>query len=65
MEYEYCCKDCGENFSVSGRFDMLVSLRPECPKCKGANVVKKISAKGFILKGDGFYSTDNKLKKGN
>ncbi|MEA2100966.1 MAG: zinc ribbon domain-containing protein [Thermodesulfobacteriota bacterium] len=39
--YEYECKDCGE------AFDALVSITvdtpPDCPKCKGQNVKKKMS----------------------
>jgi putative FmdB family regulatory protein len=60
MEYVYQCKNCGKEFSISGRFESLVGLRPECPECKSANVVKKISASSFILKGKDFYSTSNR-----
>jgi putative FmdB family regulatory protein len=60
MEYVYQCKSCGKEFSVSGRFESLIGLRPECPECKSSNVVKKISASSFILKGNDFYSTKDR-----
>ncbi|HON37833.1 MAG: FmdB family zinc ribbon protein [Desulfomonilia bacterium] len=39
--YEYQCKDCGEEFERL----MPISAQnpPECPKCGGGNVKKKIS----------------------
>jgi putative FmdB family regulatory protein len=60
MEYEFKCKQCGKEFSVSGRFESLIGLRPECPECKSANVVKKLFATPSIFKGDGFYSTNGR-----
>lgn len=58
--YEYICQKCSTLFSVSGDYKTLFGLKPYCPKCKGEDVTKKISLFDFILKGTGFYSTDNK-----
>jgi putative FmdB family regulatory protein len=62
MEYDFVCKDCGKGFSVNGRFESLIGLRPECPECKSSNCVKRISSIKTIYKGDGFYTTDNRKK---
>jgi putative FmdB family regulatory protein len=60
VEYIYQCKECGKEFSVVGRFETLVGLKPECPECKSSNVVKKLFATPSIFKGDGFYSTKDR-----
>ncbi|MBP8719000.1 MAG: zinc ribbon domain-containing protein [Candidatus Atribacteria bacterium] len=56
--YEYQCKKCSYVFE---KFQAITDppLR-ECPKCNG-EVFRLISKNGsFILKGSGFYSTDNR-----
>jgi putative FmdB family regulatory protein len=56
MTYEYVCLNCGN-------FDLEQSIKDDaikvCPMCK-APVYRKISGNGFILKGSGFYSTENR-----
>ena len=56
--YEYQCKKCGNVFEI------FQSITEEplkvCPGCKG-EVCRLISKNGsFILKGSGYYSTDNR-----
>src|SRR4029078_3930451 len=55
--YEYACKSCGEHVEVVQSFkdDPLT----ECPACGGA--LRKVFAPvGIVLKGSGFYKTDNR-----
>lgn len=59
--YEYVCSTCGH------RFEQIVRIgaeAPPCPSCASAEVVKKISASGFILKGGGWYKDHYGLKSG-
>jgi putative FmdB family regulatory protein len=60
MEYVFKCKTCDNEFTVSGRFEALIGIRPECPNCKSSNVIKKLFSTPSIFKGDGFYSTRNR-----
>jgi len=56
--YEYQCKKCGCIFE---KFQSITA-KPlkRCPKCNG-EVFRLISKNGsFILKGSGYYSTDNR-----
>jgi len=39
--YEYTCKDCGEDFEAL--VFISSTKKPECPRCKGTNLNKKIS----------------------
>lgn len=55
--YEYACKNCGEHLEVVQSFkdDPLT----ECPNCSGP--LRKVFAPvGIVLKGSGFYKTDNR-----
>ena len=53
--YDYRCKKCGHEFALfQGIND---KPRKSCPGCKG-RVERLITGGNFILKGDGFYSTD-------
>lgn len=59
--YEYQCPTCGH------AFEKLVKMGaepPPCPECAGVEVVKKVSAAGFILKGGGWYKDHYGLKSG-
>jgi putative FmdB family regulatory protein len=59
--YEYACKSCGEHVEVVQSFkdDPLT----ECPNCKGP--LRKVFAPvGIVLKGSGFYKTDNRAASG-
>lgn len=56
--YEYQCKKCGCNFE---KFQSITA-KPlkHCPECNG-EVFRLISKNvNFILKGSGYYSTDNR-----
>ncbi len=56
--YEYQCKKCGYTFE---QFQSITAKPLEhCPVCDGL-VCRLISKNGsFILKGSGYYSTDNR-----
>jgi putative FmdB family regulatory protein len=58
--YEYRCDACGHEFEAMQK----ISDAPltDCPSCTAAELVKKVSAAGFRLKGGGWYETD--FKKG-
>jgi putative FmdB family regulatory protein len=55
--YEYACKDCAEHIEVVQSFkdDPLT----ECPAC-GGPLRKVFAPVGIVLKGSGFYKTDNR-----
>src|SRR3954453_11444342 len=55
--YEYACKNCGEHVEVVQSFkdDPLT----ECPSC-GGPLRKGFAPVGIVLKGSGFYKTDNR-----
>jgi len=55
--YEYACKSCGEHVEVVQSFkdDPLT----ECPAC-GGPLRKVFAPVGIVLKGSGFYKTDNR-----
>ena len=56
--YEYACRACEHEFeSLQKMSDPALT---DCPECKSAELVKKISAAGFRLKGGGWYETDFK-----
>jgi putative FmdB family regulatory protein len=56
--YEYQCQACGH------AHEALQKLNAEpltvCPACSKPELMKKISAAGFRLKGSGWYETDFK-----
>lgn len=55
--YEYACRDCGRHLEVVQSFTDKPLTK--CPSCKG--VLKKVfSPVGIVLKGSGFYKTDNR-----
>lgn len=56
--YEYKCKKCGKTFE---KFQSITADPVEkCKSCDG-EVYRLISKNGnFILKGNGYYSTDNR-----
>lgn len=57
--YEYKCEKCEKVFDVSGTYEALMLLKPQCPDCKSKKVKKLIGKVNFILKGEGFYKTDS------
>src|SRR5437588_4491930 len=58
--YEYVCRDCGQHVEVFQQFsDEPLTV---CPNCGG--VLRKVfHPAGILLKGSGFYKTDNRPKK--
>lgn len=56
--YEYRCQSCGHELEKLQK----ISDEPlkDCPECAKPELVKKISAAGFRLKGQGWYETDFK-----
>lgn len=56
--YEYECGSCGH------QMDKLQKISDEpllyCPACTKPELIKKVSAAGFRLKGGGWYETDFK-----
>lgn len=56
--YEYQCQSCGQMHEAIQK----ISDAPltDCPTCNKPDLVKKISAAGFRLKGGGWYETDFK-----
>jgi putative FmdB family regulatory protein len=55
--YDYRCDECGEEFEVW----QSITDDPftECPRC-GRHIRKVMSPAGIVLKGSGFYKTDNR-----
>lgn len=56
--YEYQCQSCGHEHEALQK----LSAEPlvTCPACNKPELMKKISAAGFRLKGSGWYETDFK-----
>jgi putative FmdB family regulatory protein len=56
--YEYQCQSCGHEYEALQKLNdhPLVT----CPACSKPELMKKISAAGFRLKGGGWYETDFK-----
>lgn len=59
--YEYRCQACGHEHEALQK----ITAEPlvQCPACSQPELMKKISAAGFRLKGAGWYETD--FKSGN
>ena len=58
--YEYVCTSCGEHLEVVQSF----SDEPlaTCPNCEG-RLRKVFGSIGIVLKGSGFYKTDNRSSR--
>src|SRR3954462_14891231 len=55
--YEYRCAKCGQHFDVYQSFsEDPLTKHPGC----GGKVTKVLSPAGIVLKGSGFYKTDNR-----
>lgn len=59
--YEYRCGNCGHELEALQK--LSDAPLTDCPSCQQAELVKKVSAAGFRLKGGGWYETD--FKSGN
>jgi len=55
--YEYRCAKCGKHLEVYQSFSEEPLTKHE--KC-GGKLTKVLSAAGIVLKGSGFYKTDNR-----
>lgn len=59
--YQYRCAKCGEQFELwQSIHDDSLKRHPGC----GGQVTKVLSAAGIVLKGPGFYRTDNRTSAG-
>jgi putative FmdB family regulatory protein len=56
--YEYQCQSCGHEHEALQKLSAEPLLI--CPACSKPELMKKISAAGFRLKGTGWYETDFK-----
>jgi putative FmdB family regulatory protein len=56
--YEYQCKACGHEHEALQKLSDAPLVH--CPACSKPELMKKISAAGFRLKGGGWYETDFK-----
>lgn len=56
--YEYQCQACGHEYEALQKMSDPVLIT--CPACNKPELIKKISAAGFRLKGTGWYETDFK-----
>ena len=56
--YEYQCQTCGHEHEALQK--MSDAPLVHCPACSRPDLMKKISAAGFRLKGGGWYETDFK-----
>ena len=56
--YEYQCQSCGHEHEALQKLNAEPLLT--CPACSKPELMKKISAAGFRLKGSGWYETDFK-----
>ena len=55
--YQYRCAKCGDQFELwQSIHDDALQKHPGC----GGKVTKVLSAAGIVLKGPGFYRTDNR-----
>jgi putative FmdB family regulatory protein len=55
--YEYRCAKCGQDLEVHQSFsDKPLTKHAEC----GGKLAKVLSPAGIVLKGSGFYKTDNR-----
>lgn len=56
--YEYQCQSCGHEHEALQKLNAEPLIT--CPACSKPELMKKISAAGFRLKGGGWYETDFK-----
>lgn len=56
--YEYQCQSCGHEHEALQKLSDQPLI--DCPACSKPDLIKKISAAGFRLKGGGWYETDFK-----
>jgi len=56
--YEYQCQSCHHELEALQKLSDAPLV--DCPDCGKADLIKKISAAGFRLKGGGWYETDFK-----
>ena len=60
--YDYRCAKCGEDLEVYQSFSEAPLTRH---KGCGGKLAKVLSPAGIVLKGSGFYKTDNRSSNGN
>jgi putative FmdB family regulatory protein len=58
--YEFQCENCKNKFDVATSMTNIQCIKVYCPDCHSNNVHRKYGLFAFILKGNGFYKTDNR-----
>lgn len=61
MIYTFICKDCASQFDVQIKVRDLEQYKGNCPMCKSEKVARFFTPPVIHFKGNGFYSTDNKV----
>lgn len=56
--YDYECTKCGHSFELEQKISD--PPRERCPECRGKVIRVITGGGGVILKGNGFYATDNR-----
>ena len=59
MQYNFRCDNCRSEFDVVASMTDIQCIKVFCPKCYSNNVHRKYGLFSFILRGKGFYKTDN------
>jgi len=63
MTYEYTCKNCRKKFEVSLSIHDKDKPHVQCQWCGSDTVRRVYEPVPFILKGDGYYNTDNRKEE--
>lgn len=59
MTYDYKCDECGVEFEIIASFETALTIEVGCPNCYSKKVKRLYKPFNFILKGKGFYKTEN------
>jgi putative FmdB family regulatory protein len=62
-QYNFVCNDCNQVFEIAASFSTISFVKCCCPNCHSDNIQRKYNPFSFILKGKGFYKTDNEKAK--
>lgn len=61
--YTYVCGKCGHGLEVVQ--SMTEAPKRRCPECKAMKLRRTFHPVGIVLKGSGFYKTDNRTSSSN
>jgi len=59
----YRCIECGREWEILESMHGEIRPQDKCPRCKGRNIRRVITAPAVHFKGSGFYENDYKEKK--